>query len=91
MKVYIHFYIPKNKLKNVNDKLKNNFLNYCYKLMPRDAGYEIDGASFESKFIIEDFKSSLEEDTNKIFNGMSQEILSNLLLTNIKVKGKEMA
>ena len=90
MKAYIRFYLSEEKLTTANDEHERKLRHYCYKVMPRDAGYDIDGISFEPKFLLEDEGSSLEDELENISGELSQEVLSDIIPLDIKNKGREM-
>ncbi|NVM53255.1 MAG: hypothetical protein HWN66_06090 [Candidatus Helarchaeota archaeon] len=89
-KAYIRFYIPDEKLAQASELLRNKLEFYCQRIMPRDAGYDVYGVSFEPNFLIEDTQESLVEDLNKISHELSEEIVTEIFPDDIKDKGREM-
>jgi hypothetical protein len=87
----IHFYIPASKLRLVNDYIKRKLIDICDGIMPVEVGFDVMDVEFSPMISKRKTRQRLIEDLDDITLTLSQEIISQILPSDVKQKGKDMA
>jgi hypothetical protein len=90
MSTTIHFYVSVDKLDFFESEQKKSLLRVCDRVMPKDAGYDIQGVEVSPLLDDLSVESTLMDDLDEIKNSVSATSLLHLP-DDIKQKGKEMA
>lgn len=86
----IRFSIPVQKLKSVNKETKQKLIEICDKIMPAEAGLDVMDVEFSPLIPETETRPTLIKDLEKISHTLSQEIMAQILPSDMKQKGKDM-
>lgn len=87
----IHFYIPVSKLRLVNEDIKRKLIDICDGIMPVEVGFDVMDVEFSPMISKSKTRQMLVENLDDITLTLSQEIISQILPSDVRQKGKDMA
>lgn len=86
----ITFYVPVHKLVLVNEEIKRKLREFCDEIIPAEVGFDVMEIQFTPRITATVNKKTLFEDLEEVSTKLSKEIISQLLPSDVKQKGKDM-
>jgi len=86
----VHFYVPVHKLWLVDESVKRKLVEICGGIMPSEAGFDVMEVEFSPIISRTKTKQTLIESLDGITPTLSQEVIDQILPSDVKNKGKDM-